>query len=85
MLVPLRSRGQFTAEDLDFLFRLWPQGRMLRRPRGDVFEAMIEGEAEPWLLICRRFDGSYYSCDTTGRVLAEGDSLEALELDGPGP
>ena len=85
MLVPLRSRGQFTAEDLDFLFRLWPQGRLLRRPRGDVFEAMVEGEAEPWLLICRRFDGSYCSCDTAGRVLAEGDSLEALELDGPGP
>ena len=85
MLVPLRSRGQFTAEDLDFLFRLWPQGRLLRRPRGDVFEAMVEGEAEPWLLICRRFDGSYCSGDTAGRVLAEGDSLEALELDGPGP
>lgn len=85
MLVPLRSRGQFTAEDLEFLFRLWPHGRIRRQARGDVFEALLAGEAEAWLLICRRPDGSYCSCDTTGRLFGEGDSLESLELDGPGP
>jgi hypothetical protein len=85
VLVPLRSRGQFTANDIDLLFRLWPEGRLLRRPRADIFEAMIEGQDEPWLMICRRFDGSYCSCDTAGRVLAEGWSLAELELDGPGP
>jgi hypothetical protein len=58
VLVPLHSRGQFTNEDLDLLLGIWPKGRLLR-PRGDVFEAMVEGQSEPWLLICRRFDGSY--------------------------
>jgi hypothetical protein len=71
----------FTNADLEFLYALWPKGRLVRGRDSDTFIVAAEGQLH-WLRISRTRTGSYLSHNSNGKVYAEGNALSELSLDG---
>ena len=74
-------QATFTKSDLEFLYSLWPKGRLVRGRDGDTFVAVGEGQLS-WLRISRSKTGAYSSHSAGGKLYAEGSALADLSLDG---